>query len=180
MQSLGLSPHSTKTENRLKTLFWPSVRFETDADLLSRQGFWVCCVIAVGTLIVSFLRASSYGSILSVFFFLGGLGSRQRSRFAAVVILVVFLVSFLGGLSVVNVIFTGLLVGNVRAAWLSSKWPHDKTVTDQRLRAQIHQTLGDKLVDRLPPYLWPKMKWLFYILAAIEVIGVLMLLANRI
>src|SRR6266403_976750 len=47
MQNLGLSESTPKTESRLKTLFWPTIRNEFDLDYITRQGFWICVVVGL-------------------------------------------------------------------------------------------------------------------------------------
>jgi hypothetical protein len=42
------------------------------------------------------------------------------------------------------------------------------------LPARLNQTIGDKLSDQLPMFLWPKLRFVFYVLAAVE-IGLLLL-----
>jgi hypothetical protein len=85
VQSLGLSGSTPRTEGRLKSLFWPSITSDTDVDYLTTQGFWLCVVIGTVSLIVSLSAGSVIvGAVDSFFFFLGGVGVRQRSGVAAV------------------------------------------------------------------------------------------------
>ena len=41
MQTLGLTDSAPRTEGRLKSLFWPSIKTGDDVDYLGTQGFWV-------------------------------------------------------------------------------------------------------------------------------------------
>jgi hypothetical protein len=34
---------------------------------------------------------------------------------------------------------------------------------------RLNQTIGDKLSDQLPMFLWPKLRFVFYVLAAVEI-----------
>jgi len=43
----------------------------------------------------------------------------------------------------------------------------------------VSQTFMDKLVERWPPVIWRTTSWLFYILAVLETVGIIMLLARR-
>jgi hypothetical protein len=40
------------TDNLFKRLFWPRIESHYDVDLLGQQGFWVCSIVAVLSLIV--------------------------------------------------------------------------------------------------------------------------------
>jgi hypothetical protein len=98
MQTLGLSDSTPRTEARLKNLFWPSILNEVDVDYLGRQGFWVCFGVAAVTLIFNLVSGFIVsGMFESLFFFLGGVGVRSRSRFAAVVIFSAYFLSTLVG-----------------------------------------------------------------------------------
>ncbi len=56
MQTLGLGTSDSRSEGRLKSLFWPSVRSDVDVDYLTTQGFWICFVVAAMTLVVAGVR----------------------------------------------------------------------------------------------------------------------------
>ena len=47
MQTLGLSDSTTRSESRLKSLFWPSIQSGADVDYLAVQGFWVCTIVGL-------------------------------------------------------------------------------------------------------------------------------------
>jgi hypothetical protein len=42
-----------RTEGRLKSLLWPSIRNGNDVDYLGAQGYWVCALVAVGSFVLS-------------------------------------------------------------------------------------------------------------------------------
>jgi len=98
MQTLGLSDSTPRTEGRFKNLFWPTIRNEVDVDYLGRQGFWVCFSVAAFTLIFNLFNGFFVAGIFeALFFFLGGVGVRSRSRFAAVVVFSAYFLSSLVG-----------------------------------------------------------------------------------
>lgn len=157
--------------------------FDTDVDLLTRQAFWVC--FAVASIMLGFAALTDQliaASFDAVFYLLGGVGSRQRSRIAATVMFIVYTFSTLllpgfGMLSIGRFICIGLMLGNLRAIWLSAKWPPPLPPPEDEMH--VPQTFMDKLVDRWPPAIWRTMSWLFYVLAAIESTGIIILLARR-
>lgn len=86
MQSLGLSESPPKTENRLKSLLWPSIESGADVDYLGSQGYWICFAVAIVNLAVSLIAAHPIMAALSVlFYFLGGVGVRERDICAAAI-----------------------------------------------------------------------------------------------
>src|SRR5207245_4224555 len=96
MQTLGLSDSTTRTEGRLKSLFWPSIQSGADVDYLAVQGFWLCT--AVGVISLLFLALANHpiiGVLVFILFHLGGVGVREHNPFAAAVILVYYIVDFL-------------------------------------------------------------------------------------
>jgi hypothetical protein len=173
MQTLGISDSTPRTESRLKSLFWPTIRHETDVDYISQQGFWICILAAAGTLVVDLLQGSLVAGLFeAIFFLLGGVGVRARSRFAAVTVFLASLLSSLvlqrltgSGFSIPRIIVLALLLANVRAIWLSAMWRGSATEPPP---VPLNETFLDKLSDRLPIYLWPKTKWLFYVFAVVE------------
>src|SRR5882762_4649575 len=102
MQTLGVSDSVPRSESRIKTLLWPSIRSGSDVDYLGIQGYWVCTFVAVMTLIVAlftivnatdaqqFIMIPLIFGLFSLFFYIGGIGVREGSRFAAVVVFVVY------------------------------------------------------------------------------------------
>jgi hypothetical protein len=186
MQTLGLSDTTPRTESRWRALLWPTIRSEADFDYITTQGFWICFVVAVITLAVSgFTGSLLLGAFESAFFFLAGVGVRQRSRVAAITAFVAYLLSALvlqryggNGFGIVRIIFLALLFANIRGNWLSARWATDQPSSVPSTR--LNQTLGDKLSDQLPMFLWPKLKVVFYMLTVIEM-GLLLvsLLAPR-
>lgn len=162
METLGLSDSTPRSENRLKSLFWPSVESGADVDYLGAQGYWVCTLIAIGSLIMGLsLRQWTGGIMLMLFYYLGGVGVRERSRYAAFAVFILFTVEMLfSSISVVKLLFAALLLSNVRATWIAATWNPDSE--EAALPPRLNQTLGDKFADIFPRWLWPKVQLLYY------------------
>ena len=190
MEILGLSESTPKTENRLKALFWPSIQSGSDVDYLGARGYWVCTIVAV----VSFLFLLVAGQPITalataLYFYLGGVGVRERNFFAAVI---VFFLYFLSTVLMLQMLFTmggivrificALLFSNMRATWLASQWKPESE--EAALPPRFGETLGEKFADKLPQILWPKLRIFYFIFAlgylVLTVIGLGMLAAHRI
>jgi hypothetical protein len=175
MQTLGITDSTPRTESRSRALFWPTIRNEVDFDYITRQGFWVCFGVAAMSLVVQvFTGAPPIAYIESAFFFLAAIGVRERSVVAASLAFVAYLLDLLvvevytgGGLGVLRIVGLALLLANIRGSWLSSRWEQDLATPFASLR--MNETIADKLVDQLPTFLWPKLRWIFYALAAIVI-----------
>ena len=175
MQTLGLSDSTPRTESRLRALLWPSIRNETDFDYVTTQGFWICFILACATVVLSVITSTPLsGLFVGVYFFLAGVGVRQRSRVAAICAFSSYLLSALvaqkytgNGFGIVQIIFLALLLSNVRGNWLSARWASEQDSLGAPVR--LNETFGDKLSDQLPTWLWPKARFIFYVLAAIEI-----------
>lgn len=173
MQTLGLSDSSTRSESRLKSLFWPSIQSGADVDYLAVQGFWVCTIVGVISLVLlSFgARAPITGLLVFFLFHLGGVGVREHNPFAAAVMLVYYLVDFLAsfiftvlnspGIGVVRIIVIALLLSNLRATWIAGNWKPDSD--EAALPPRFGDTFFDKFADKWPAFIWPKVKILYYI-----------------
>ena len=164
MQTLGLSDSSSRSESRLKSLFWPSIESGADVDYLAVQGFWVCTIVGVMSLIFLTLAGQPLiGVLVLLIFHLGGVGVREHNPFAAAITLVYYLVSSFGspGIGVVKVIITALLLSNLRATWIADHWKPDSE--EAVLPPRLGETFSDKLSDRWPALIWPKVKILYYI-----------------
>ena len=70
-------------------------------------------------------------AVVFLFFYLGGVGVREHSRFAATIVLVYYVIDTLASLGalvgspggmVMRVIITALLVSNLRATWIAAHW----------------------------------------------------------
>jgi hypothetical protein len=176
MQILGLSDSTPRSESRLRALFWPSIRNDGDFDYITRQGFWICFIIAAITLILSAFSASPLSGLFeAAFFFLAGIGVRERSRVAGITAFAGYLLSGLvlqrytgQGFGILRIVFLALLLANVRGNLLAAGWKHDPE-NDVPL-IKLNTTIGDKLVDQMPSVIWPKARFVFYVLASIEIL----------
>jgi len=141
METLGLSDSSARSYGRFKSLFWPSIQNGTDVDYLETQGYWVCTIVA----------AFSF---------------RERSRYAALAVLLMYaLDSLLTAPGVVRILITALLFSNLRATWMASNWEAGSEAAI--LPPRMAETLGDKFADRLPQWLWPKVRIPYHIFAGV-------------
>jgi hypothetical protein len=67
------------------------------------------------------------------------------------------------------VIITALLLSNLRATWIAAHW---QTGADEAaLPVRLDDTWMDKLANKWPAWLWPKMRVVYYIFS----IGLLIL-----
>ena len=171
MQTLGISGSTPRTENRLKSLFWPSIKSGADVDYLAVQGYWVCTV--VGVISFAFLAITGQpivGLLTLILFHFGGIGVREHNPYAAAIMLIYYVVDYLAtimfapnssGFSVLRIIITALLLSNLRATWIASGWKSDSE--EAALPPRFGETFGDKLADKWPAFIWPKIKIVYYI-----------------
>jgi hypothetical protein len=128
MGYLGLDETPVKDDNLFQRLFWPSDHAgETDA--LGKQGFWVCWIVALISLIVLTLQGHLFIGLLQfAFFALGGVGVREHSVSAATLVAVGFwanqiLGMFQGQFPGILVIAGGvLLIANIRGTYIAERW----------------------------------------------------------
>jgi hypothetical protein len=183
METLGLSDSTPRSESRIKSLLWPSVQSGADVDYLGAQGYWVCTIIAVMSLLGGAIAGQTLSGVLMLlYFFLGGVGVRERSRYAAIAVFLFYLVDMLvSGVGIVKILFAALLLSNLRATWIAALWKPDSE--EAVLPPRLNQTWGDKFADILPQWLWPKVRVLFYVYSiAVFIlfdIGLAMMLARR-
>ena len=153
VQTLGLSDSTPRTESRWRALLWPTIHNEGDFDYITRQGFWVCSLVAAVTLVLSTFTGSLVGGVFQGLFFC--VGVRERSRVAAIVAFSAYLLSVLvaqrltgAGFGIVSIIFLALLFANIRGSWLSARWEKDLQAAVMPMR--LSETIGDKLADQFP------------------------------
>jgi hypothetical protein len=172
VQTLGLSDSTTRSENRLKSLFWPSIQSGADVDYLAVQGFWVCTIVGLMSLV--FLTLAHHpitGALVFLLFHLGGVGVREHNPFAAAIMLVYYVVDFLASvvflflnspaIGVIRIIIIALLLSNLRATWIADHWKPDSE--EAALPPRLGETFYDKLADQWPAFIWPKVKLLYYV-----------------
>lgn len=172
MQTLGLSDSTTRTESRLKSLFWPSIQSGADVDYLAVQGFWVCTIVGLLSFVFLFMAGQPISAFLIlILFHFGGVGVREHNPFAAAIVLIYYLVDFFAsmiflflnspGIGVVRVIVIALLFSNLRATWIADHWKPESE--EAALPPRFSETFFDKFVDRCPAFIWPKVKIVYYI-----------------
>ncbi len=163
METLGLSDSTPRSEGRLKSLFWPSIQSGADVDYLGAQGYGLCTLVAILTLIGLLLTSQPITGMLAfLLYYLGAVGVRERSPYAAAVVLLLSIAElFASGPSVLRVIVVALLVSNLRGAWISAGWKADSD--EAILPPRLNETIGDKLSDQLPKWLWPKIRIPYFI-----------------
>jgi len=167
-------------------LFWPTIRNEGDFDYITRQGFWICTTVAAVTIVFSAFTGSLVAGVFEgIFFFLAGVGVRERSRMAAIAAFSAYLLGTLvlqrytgTGFGILRITFLALLLANIRGNWLSARWEKDLQIAV--VPPRLNETIGDKIADQLPTFLWPKVRYVFYVLAALEIAaGLFSLFARR-
>ncbi len=152
-------------------------------DYLGAQGYWVCALVAVLSLAVfAFTGNTIIGVLVFLFYYLGGVGVRERSRYAAAAVLVLYVADTVAtGPSIVRIVLMGLLLSNLRATWIAAGWKPDSNEANPAPR--FDDTWSDKFADKLPTWLWPKVRILFYILSvflfALTGIGLTMMALHR-
>jgi len=181
MQTLGISDSTPRSESRLKSLFWPSIESGADVEYLAVQGYWVCTVVAALSCTFLFVaRQPVLGIVIFLFFHLGGVGVREHSRFAATVVFIFYVVDTLAsfkllvaspGMIVLRAIITALLLSNLRATWISALWQSGSD--EAAVPPRLDDNLSDKLANKWPSWLWPKIRITYYIFS----IGVLLVIA---
>jgi len=175
MQTLGLSGESKRSDGMLKSIFWPTVENAWDVDYLGRQGFWICLIVAAFQLAVALLTGNPIvivaGAASALVFLLGGMGVREASWPAAALVFSIYFAGLLFTLAsrqlpgILTIIAAGILLSNVRAAFLASEWR--PAAEDEDRPARFNETWGDKLADQLPAKAWPVLQIPFFGLAAI-------------
>jgi hypothetical protein len=110
----------------------------------------------VSSLAISALLGNLIAGILVLlYYYLGGVGVRERSRYAAIAVFVFYVVDMLfSGVGVLKVLFAALLLSNLRATWIASGWQPE--AEESALPPRLNETWSDKFVDQLPMWLWPQ------------------------
>jgi hypothetical protein len=181
MQTLGISDSTSRSESRLKSLFWPSIESGVDVDYLAVQGYWVCTLVAAFSFVLLFAAHQPIiAAVVFLLFHLGGAGVREHSRFAATIIFVYYVVDTLAsfkfilgspGSIVLRVIIAALLLSNLRATWIAARW---RSGSDEAaLPLRLDDTWADKLANKWPTWVWPKIRVVYYVFS----IGLLVLVS---
>jgi hypothetical protein len=165
METLGLSGSAERSEGRLKSLFWPSIQNGTDVDYLGAQGYWVCTIVAIASFVLLVISGQPItGGAILLFYYVGGVGVREHSRYAALVVFIMYLLDTLLMPGVLRIILLALLLSNLRATWIAAGWRPESE--EAALPPRLNETFTDKLADQLPLWLWPKVRIAYYIYSA--------------
>lgn len=122
----------------------------------------MCTLVAVVSLV--FLAGSGKpitGVAVLLFYYLGGVGVRERSRYAAVVVCVLYLVDTFISPGVVRILFAALLLSNIRATWIASSWKPGSQ--ESLLPPRLNEGWTDKFRDTFPAWLWPHQDCLLHL-----------------
>ena len=188
MQTLGLSNSSERTENRLKSLFWPSIQSGADVDYLGSQGYWICSFVAIASFLFLLLQGRPILAFaVLLFFYIGGVGVRERDLLAAALVfafyvmdtltsLLALMVATPWGMLVFRILISALLLSNLRATWIASHWRPESD--EAALPPRLAESWSDKFADRWPAVLWPKVRILYYVFALCFLLLALVGLAN--
>jgi hypothetical protein len=167
VQTLGITDRQQEPDNIFRRIFWPS-NHAADVDALGQQGFWVCLAAAILSLVQlafqgHWVLAVSY----ALFYFFGGMGVREHSRTAAIIVATFFLFNLVGSAVVLGMppgfVPLGilcLLLANIRGTWIASRWQNVGDAFPDRLQ----ETWRDRLVDVLPARTWPAGKYFFFLI----------------
>ena len=174
MQTLGLSGESKRSDGRLKSIFWPTVENAWDVNYLGEQGFWICIAVAVIELALSALTGNllliAMGIVAFLVYIMGGMGVREANWPAAAMVFSIYFAGLLGSLAmgrlpgILTIIVAGVLLSNLRAAFLASEWKPAGEDEDRPTR--FNETFADKLSDQLPAKLWPAIQIPFFVLSS--------------
>ena len=183
METLGLSDSSTHSESRLKSLFWPSIENGSDVDYLGAQGYWVCTLVAVVSFVFLIVASKPITAVaILLLYYLGGVGVRERSRYAAAIVFAMYLLDTLVGPGVVRVLFAALLLSNLRATWIASGWKPGSE--ESILPPRLNEGWADRFRDILPGWLWPKIRIFYYVFSAafllLAIFGLVMMLLGKV
>ncbi|HEY6251894.1 MAG TPA: hypothetical protein VI685_18195 [Candidatus Angelobacter sp.] len=181
-----MSDSTPGTDNRLKSLFWPSVNTASDVDYLGTQGYWVCTVVALLSFIFSLIfNQEPIGLLYLIFYYFGGVGVRERSRYAAMAVAIMYSIEtlvvvlttdlrtlniYLGARLVIHILLAALLLANVRATWIASNW--NSASEEAAAPPRLNETWSDKFADQLPMWLWPRIKIFYDIYSVGFIMGV--------
>lgn len=122
----------------------------------------------VGSALSGIPLTLAFGGLAFAIFLIGGMGVREAGWPAAAVVFGLFVANMVenmsaGGFpSILSIAAAGILLSNVRAAFLASEWKPPVEGEDRPMR--FNESLFDKLVDQWPRRVWPVMRVPFFIL----------------
>jgi hypothetical protein len=174
MQTLGLSSESKRSDGPLKSIFWPTVDNAWDVDYLGRQGLMICTVVALFAVVPAiFIGNPVYivaSAVAALLFLVGGMGVREGSWLAAAMVFSLYIFDMLNVLAqghipgILSIAAAGVLLSNLRAAYLASHWKPAGPDEDRPTR--FKEGMMDFLIDQLPAKAWPALETSFFALGA--------------
>ncbi len=128
----------------------------TDVDYLGTQGYWICAIVAVFSCVASVLMDKPVmGLIVFAYYFLGGVGVREHSFYAAVMVFLMFVADFFfAPFSIVRIVLTAVLLSNVRATSIASRWKPESE--EAAAPPRLNDTFADKFPINFPCGSGPK------------------------
>lgn len=171
MQTLGLASEQKPTDGLVKRLFWPTIENQYDVDLVRQQGFWLCAVVAILSMVVSIAGGQPWaGVLIGVTYLLAGTGVREGSVGAAIIIFLCYLCDRVltiegggAGNPLISLFALALLLSNIRATLLSQRWLRAANGVDGTEQIERgSSTWGDKIANVMPAAIWPKGQYVFY------------------
>ena len=164
MQTLGISNSEPRTDSRLKSLFWPTIETGTDADDLECRAIGFARLLRFFLLFFPSLPGHPIaGFLVLVFYYLGGVGVREHSLYAALLVFLMFLLETVAVPSIPKAFICVVLLSNFRATWLASRWKPGSSEAEMPIR--LGATWGDKFADKLPEWLWPRVRLVYFVFA---------------
>jgi hypothetical protein len=171
MGYLGLDETPVKDDNLFQRLFWPSDN-ASDTDALGVQGLWICMIVAALSTIWLLVAGSVVTALITLaFFVLGGIGVREHSVPAAVLVAFAYLVGIVGNIflgippGVLPIIAATMLLTNIRATHIANRWAKDGDPSAMPERRQ--ETVLDRFVDQMPSKVWPAARFGFFCVAGV-------------
>jgi hypothetical protein len=172
MQTLGITDKPQKPDNWFQRICWPSDSPSEIVDL-GRRGFWMCFIVALFSTVVLLVQGHwLVAPLVLAVYWLGGMGVREHSFQASMVIFFVYLVDTLATLVVLHrppgalgVIILLVLAGNIRGTWIASKWSSKDGEPDDPYASA--PGFRENLVDLMPARVWPTGKFVFLALASL-------------
>jgi len=183
MGFLELDGNPVKDDNMFQRLFWPSDH-AGEADYLGKQGFWVCMIVAlIGSLGSAYRGHPFIAMLLFIFYALGGIGVREHSVAAAVLVAADYWIENIFAISqghfpgILSIAAGVMLLANIRGTYIAAKWA--RTGDPEAFPERGHQTVSERFADQMPPYVWPKARIPFYAVAGVymmmTIVGVFVL-----
>ncbi|HTZ72931.1 MAG TPA: hypothetical protein VMB47_03345 [Candidatus Aquilonibacter sp.] len=134
-------------------------------DSLGVQGYWVCAILAVITIVTGIFSGHAIAlGITGLLFWIGGVGVREHSLYAAATVFATYAVGVVQRPSALGFLIAALLLSNLRATWIASQWKPNSN--EGIAPPRLGETWGDKFSDQVPLWLWPKVRIVYYVSSA--------------